>query len=96
MANCLSTVLRDEDKDFKFAGIIPLYDPPRDDAKETIAEANKLGLNVKMVTGDNIAIASQISEQLGLNQNILEANELKSGNDAEFIKMTEILARTIQ
>ena len=91
-----TAVKKGGDKDFKFAGIIPLYDPPRDDAKETIAEANKLGLKVKMVTGDNIAIASQISEQLGLNPNILEADELKSGIDAEFIKMTEILARTIQ
>lgn len=91
-----TAVKKEADKDFKFVGIIPLYDPPRDDAKETIAEANKLGLNVKMVTGDNIAIASQISEQLGLNPNILEADELKSGIDVEFIKMTEILARTIQ
>ncbi len=91
-----TAVKKGEDKDFKFAGIIPLYDPPRDDAKETIAEAIKLGLNVKMVTGDNTAIASQISEQLGLNPNILEADELKSGSDVEFIKMTEILARTIQ
>ena len=77
------------------SGIIPLYDPPRDDAKETIAEANKLGLNVKMVTGDNVAIAKQISTQLGLNPNVLEADELKNGSNAEFIKLTEILARTI-
>ncbi len=49
-----------------------------------------------MVTGDNVAIAAQISAQLGLNSNILEADELKSGNSAEFIKMTEILAKTIQ
>ncbi len=91
-----AAVKKGDDKDFKFVGIIPLYDPPRDDAKETIAEANKLGLNVKMVTGDNVAIAKQISDQLGLNSNILEADELKSGNNVEFIKMTEILAKTIQ
>ena len=90
-----TAIKKEEDKDFKFVGIIPLYDPPRDDAKETIAQANKLGLNVKMVTGDNVAIAKQISLQLGLNTNILEVDELKSSNSAEFIKMTEILAKTI-
>ena len=91
-----TAVKKGADKDFKFVGIIPLYDPPREDAKETIAEANKLGLNVKMVTGDNVAIATQISVQLGLNSNILEADELKSGNNVEFIKMTEILAKKIR
>ncbi len=92
----LGTAVRMEENDnYTFVGIIPLYDPPRDDAKETIAEANKLGLNVKMVTGDNVAIAKQISTQLGLNPNVLEADELKNGSNAEFIKLTEILARTI-
>jgi H+-transporting ATPase len=90
-----TAVKNEEDKNYKFVGIIPLYDPPRDDAMDTIAEAEKLGLNVKMVTGDNVAIAKQISEQLGLNPNILEADQLKAGTNAEFIKMTEILARTI-
>lgn len=92
----LGTAIKKEgDKNFRFVGIIPLFDPPRDDAKETIAEAGKLGLNVKMVTGDNVAIAKQISGQLGLNQNVLEADELKSGESLRFQKMSEILAKTI-
>ncbi len=88
-----TAVKNEEEKDYKFVGLIPLYDPPRDDAKDTIREAGRLGLNVKMVTGDNAAIARQISEQLGLNSNILEADELKTGTSAEFIKITEILAK---
>ena len=92
----LGTAVRKEnEKDFRFAGIIPLYDPPRDDAKETISEAGKLGLNVKMVTGDNVAIAKQISSQLGLNSNILEVDDLKNNTGAQFIKMSEVLARSI-
>ncbi len=90
-----TAVKNDGEKDFRFVGIIPLFDPPRDDAKETIADAGKLGLNVKMVTGDNVAIAKQISGQLGLNRNILEADELKSGESLQLLKMTEILAKTI-
>ena len=90
-----TAIKKGADNDFEFVGIIPLYDPPRDDAKETIAEAKKLGLNVKMVTGDNVAIGKQISNQLGLNSNILEADELKNNSRIEFIKMTEILSKTI-
>ncbi len=88
-------IKKEGEKDFRFVGIIPLFDPPRDDAKETIAEAGKLGLNVKMVTGDNVAIAKQISGQLGLNPNVLEADELKSGESLKLLKMSEIMAATI-
>ncbi len=91
-----TAIKKGDDQEFKFVGIIPLYDPPRDDAKETISEAKELGLNVKMVTGDNVAIAKQISDQLGLNSNILEIDELKNGGNSQFIKMTEVLAKTIQ
>ncbi len=86
---------QEKDKYFRFAGIIPLFDPPREDAAQTIKEAGQLGLNVKMVTGDNVSIAKQISNQLGLNPNVLEADELKSGESMRFLKMSEILARTI-
>lgn len=88
-------VKNNDEKDFIYVGIIPLFDPPRDDAKETIKEANHLGLNVKMVTGDNVAIAKQIALKLGLKSNILEADELKSGNNVEFIEMTKVLAELI-
>ena len=59
-------------------GFIPLFDPPRDDAKETIAEAEAAGINIKMVTGDNIAIAKQISSKLGLKPNIISADKLQN------------------
>jgi H+-transporting ATPase len=59
-------------------GFIPLFDPPRDDARETIAEAEAAGINIKMVTGDNIAIAKQISSKLGLKSNIISADKLQN------------------
>jgi len=59
-------------------GFIPLYDPPREDAKETLDEAKEAGIDIKMITGDNIAIAKQISSKLGLNVNILPADKLKN------------------
>jgi len=65
-----------------FLGILPLFDPPREDSASTIAEAGRYGIAVKMVTGDNIAIAKQISGQLGIGTNIRAAEALFAGGVA--------------
>lgn len=67
---------------WKLAGVLPLSDPPREDAKETIATAEKMGVNVKMVTGDQQPIAVDIAGQLGLSNNILRASALDGGKAA--------------
>ncbi len=54
-------------------GILPLYDPPREDSRQTIESATDMGVQVKMVTGDQAAIAREISKQLGMGQNIVDA-----------------------
>src|SRR5208282_3361925 len=56
----------DDGQSWALLGLLPLEDPPRPDAKATIAQTKGLGLSVKMVTGDDVAIGSEISEQLGL------------------------------
>jgi H+-transporting ATPase len=61
------------ENNWQFLGIIPLYDPLREDTKPTIESAEKLGLNIKMVTGDQVAIAKEIARQLGLGTNIMDA-----------------------
>ena len=38
---------------WQFVGILPLFDPPRHDSAETIRQALNLGVNVKMITGNN-------------------------------------------
>ena len=76
----------DEGKTWTLLGILPLLDPPRPDAKDTIAKAKELGLSVKMVTGDDVAIGSEISRQLGLGQNLLSASEIfKNDKDPNHI-----------
>ncbi|MDQ0506714.1 plasma-membrane proton-efflux P-type ATPase [Xanthobacter agilis] len=57
-------------------GLLPMLDPPRPDAKETIARAKELGVSVKMVTGDDVAIGSEISRQLGLGDHLLVASDV--------------------
>jgi H+-transporting ATPase len=61
---------------WQLLGIISLSDPPRPDAKTTIAETERLGLNVKMVTGDDVAIGDQIAKQLGMGDHLLVASDV--------------------
>jgi H+-transporting ATPase len=85
-------VARSEDgRSWKFLGILPLYDPPRQDSAETIKKAQMHGIKVKMITGDNLAIAKQISSQLGLGTNIHPADELfgEGGGSNAVSKATE-------
>jgi H+-transporting ATPase len=63
----------DEGKSWRFLGILSMLDPPRDDSKETIEHAKEHGLQVKMVTGDDVAIGSQISGQLGMGTHLIAA-----------------------
>ena len=56
---------------WQYVGLIALYDPPRDDSAETIATAESLGMDVKMVTGDHTAIAKEVSALVGLHTNIV-------------------------
>ncbi len=71
--------------DWQFLGLLPLYDPPREDAAETLAQARQQGIHIKMVTGDNIAIARQIAGELGLGQNILDADQIIKGQQQKDI-----------
>ncbi len=64
-----------------FLGILSLFDPPREDSAETIAGTRTYGVNMKMVTGDNLAIAKQIAAKLGLGSNILRADALPAHGD---------------
>lgn len=70
---------------WQLAGLLGLYDPPRGDSAETIKIAQSMGVNVKMVTGDHIAIAKEIAKEVNLGTSILTASEflLKSDNEAQ-------------
>jgi H+-transporting ATPase len=61
---------------WEFLGILPLFDPPREDSAATIEDARQHGIRIKMVTGDNVAIARETSQVLGLGINIQPAPQL--------------------
>jgi H+-transporting ATPase len=69
----LGVARTDEQDGWQFLGVIPLYDPPREDSKATIETAQQMGIKVKMLTGDQMAIAKEIAGQLSLGQNIADA-----------------------
>jgi H+-transporting ATPase len=65
-----------EDGRWRFLGVLPLFDPPREDARATIATARQMGVTVKMVTGDQLAIARETAGTLGMGTQILDAGSL--------------------
>jgi plasma-membrane proton-efflux P-type ATPase len=62
-------------------GLVMLYDPPRPDAKQLIATLHDLGIPVKMLTGDALAVATEIGKGVGL-PNIRRVADLKAATTA--------------
>jgi P-type E1-E2 ATPase len=67
----LGVARTDANGNWRFAGLIPLYDPPREDSAETIMTAQSMGVDVKMVTGDHVVIDRETAEQVNLGTNII-------------------------
>uniref|UniRef100_J3LDI7 Plasma membrane ATPase n=1 Tax=Oryza brachyantha TaxID=4533 RepID=J3LDI7_ORYBR len=61
---------------WEFVGLLPLLDPPRHDSAETIKRALHLGVNVKMITGDQLAIAKETGRRLGMGVNMYPSSAL--------------------
>ncbi|CAL5199749.1 unnamed protein product [Lathyrus oleraceus] len=59
-----------------FVGLLPLFDPPRHDSAETIRQALNLGVNVKMITGDQLAIGKETGRRLGMGSNMYPSSSL--------------------
>jgi len=74
-------VARDEGDGWKLLGVLPLFDPPRDDAPATIDTARAMGLDVRMVTGDHAAIARETARTLHLGTNIAVAQDVFDEHD---------------
>ncbi len=73
-------------------GVLPLFDPPREDARSTVATARQMGVQLKMVTGDALAIARETAKALGMGADILDGASL---GDAKRDETPEI-AKSIQ
>lgn len=85
----LGVARSEKDGQWQFMGVLPLFDPPWDDAASTIASAVKMGIKIKMVTGDAIAIAQETAKKLGLGTNILDASALGDSKQQETAAVTQ-------
>jgi H+-transporting ATPase len=72
----LGVARADEARKWQFAGILPMSDPPREQAKATIAAARRMGVKIKMITGDQLPIAVEMAKELGMGTHILDATSL--------------------
>ncbi|KAL9270177.1 ATPase 8, plasma membrane-type-like protein, partial [Drosera capensis] len=70
---------------WEFVGLLPLFDPPRHDSAETIRRALDLGVNVKMITGDQLAIAKETGRRLGMGTNMYPSSSLLGQSKDESI-----------
>nr|CAD29314.1 plasma membrane H+-ATPase [Oryza sativa Japonica Group] len=61
---------------WQFVGLLPLFDPPRHDSAETIRRALDLGVSVKMITGDQLAIGKETGRRLGMGTNMYPSSSL--------------------
>jgi H+-transporting ATPase len=85
----LGVARNEQNAGWRFLGVLPLFDPPREDSKETITTASQMGIKVKMVTGDQLAIAKEMARQLGLGQNIVDATILAESKHYEASRLAQ-------
>jgi H+-transporting ATPase len=89
----LGVARADAEGQWQFLGVLPLFDPPREDSKATIATAREMGVNVKMVTGDQLAIGRETAGQLGLGTNILDASGFGDTRHHETAQLAESIEK---
>ena len=80
---------------FELIGLIPFYDPPREESKQVIADMRDHGVEVKMVTGDNMAIAREIAGLLGLKRRTMSSEQLSGSAGNELLALAEVLSAAI-
>ena len=85
----LGVARADGDGKWRLLGVLPLSDPPRVDAKSTVATAARMGVKIKMVTGDALAIAREMAKTLGMGTNILDGATLGDSKTEETEAMTK-------
>ncbi|CAF0990420.1 unnamed protein product [Rotaria sordida] len=89
----LAVALSNGNENFKLIGLLPIFDPPRNDTAETIKKALELGVQVKMITGDQLEIAKETGRRLGMGdkmyvyENIIHDRDKSSNNEDEINKI---------
>jgi len=91
----LAVAIQIENKPLELVGLIPLIDPPRVDSADVIQQMGLLGVELKMITGDNIAIAREIGQILGLEKHAVRSNQVTGKSSHEMTEMMRALTHAI-
>jgi len=90
----LGVARTDKKERWQYLGVLALSDPPREDCKDTISDAKQMGVKVKMVTGDQVAIGKEIAGQIGLGKNILDAQIFGDTKHHEASRLAESIEKS--
>lgn len=85
----LAVAIEKEKDNIELIGLIPLIDPEREDSAQVIQTMLEHGVTVKMITGDNAAIASEIGQRLGFKKGVICSKELSSYDGIKLLKTIE-------
>ena len=78
-----------DEKNITFLGFITLFDPPKKDALQTITNLRNLGVQLKIITGDNALVADSLAKQIGIqNAIVLTGKQLCEMSDGALIQQT--------
>jgi len=91
----LAVAIKEDDNDINLVGLIPLIDPEREDSAQVIQSMRDHGVQVKMITGDNIAIAKEIGHRLGLNKRTIRSTELEGKGSNQLLEFSKVLSSAI-
>ncbi len=87
---------KEDEKEMVFLGFVTLFDPPKANVAATITQLNKLGVKLKIITGDNAFVAKSLALQIGVeNPQILTGSALLKMTDAALLhqaQLTDIFA----
>ena len=83
------------DAPLELIGLIPLYDPPRQDSAQVITDMRNYGVRVKMVTGDHVAIAREVGRLLGLEGEAIRSHQLTGSGSQELLALASAMSAAI-
>ena len=87
-----SLISKRDETDMTFAGFLTLFDPPKANILDTISSLKKLGVSLKIITGDNHLVATSLSKKMGLPDNkIITGPELRMMSDAALLRRVGIV-----
>lgn len=73
---------RADEHDLTFAGFVTFLDPPKEGVAQAVSDLAKLGVAIKIITGDNKLVAQHIAQAVGLRSDrVLTGDELDARHD---------------